>query len=224
MLQVASYSTYRALNEKYFGKMIGEAPEGTIQEVRRFSGSCSGGFPEMLELCKNGLAYYLNNETLGIWRLLDPVIKTLSSQGIEKVASSRGGEVDRKRKDRDTSPKNRSPLTRRNPGPPKKTCLVCKKKHLPLRSLPDGFRKKMKEEANAKKAATATFLSEPSPSISLNPTIFCSPWRLIHSTQLTGVFNRSSNRIDPWMHNLNFSLVLGQKGPKACSPGPTLLL
>lgn len=167
MLQVATYSTYRALNEKYFGKLMGVVPEGmrapTIEEVRRFDRTLHEELLRWLSrdvgTLENGLSFYLNDESQGIWRLLDPVVKSLPDQGVEKQQAPRGPEVGKKRKERDSPDREeRSPLPRRSQQLPKKTCFVCKKKHWPLCPLPEhpsGRRKQQKEKAKAKKATAA---------------------------------------------------------------------
>lgn len=175
MLQVAPYSVYRALHDKYIGKILGVVAEGmrtpSIQEVRRFDRAMHEELLRWLSrdlgTLENGLRYYIENEGLPLWKLLDPVISTLPDQGVEKSASAKETDskkrkqpdvVPRPRSPRARSPRERSPIPRRPKAPvnlPKKTCLVCKKKHFPLCELPADFRKKQREELKAKKRAVA---------------------------------------------------------------------
>lgn len=114
----------------------------------------------------NGLAYYINDENLGLWKLLDPVVKSLPDQGIEKPLASSVGHAERKRKRSETPRRERSPLARklgRGSVRPMKTCLVCKKKREPLCELPQGWRRQMKENSREKKKAAAEAKSKAAP-------------------------------------------------------------
>ena len=94
----------------------------------------------------------------GLWKLLDPVIKSLPDQGIDrgrKRKNDHEGKEDRS---------DRSPLARKrsaagsaeaSENKAMRQCLVCKKKHWPLCKLPEGFRKRMREEVKTKKAEAA---------------------------------------------------------------------
>lgn len=69
MLQVAPYATYRALHDKYIGRILGVVPEGmrapTIQEVRRFDRTMREELLRWLSkdmgTLDNGLRHYINH-------------------------------------------------------------------------------------------------------------------------------------------------------------------
>eukprot|EP00435_Cladocopium_sp_Y103_P017119 s2411_g4.t1 len=162
MLEVGRYVTYRALHDRYIGAILAEVPEGmrapTIQEVRRFDRALHQEILRWLSrevgTLDGGIVYHMENNQVGLWRLLDPVIRTLPDQGVEKSyksttkrARSRSAEVT----------KEPSPLPRRRQEKPKKRkmtrCLMCKKRHEPLCPMPEGWRRTLKENAKAKQDA-----------------------------------------------------------------------
>ena len=93
MLEVAPYSTYRALNDRYYGKLLAQVPEGmrqpTVQEIRRFDRALHQELHRWLSrdmgTLERGLQFYLDDDSQALWRLLDPVIKSLPDQGVEKT-------------------------------------------------------------------------------------------------------------------------------------------
>ena len=161
LLEVAKFSTYRRLNEAYYSKLLGNVPTGmrppTLMEVRRFDRVMH---EELLRWCSrhmgsldDGVVHYLDNDGLNVWRL-DPVISSLPDQGVEGAPTSSEGHKAAKRKAQTSSEsegekKRKSEKTKEKGGPLKK-CLVCGKKHHPLCPLPEGFRKRQREERKLK--------------------------------------------------------------------------
>lgn len=164
MLEVGKFSTYRMLHDRYIGVILAEVPEGmrppTIQEVRRFDRAL---YQEVLRwlarevgTLDGGIKHHLLNNQIGLWRLLDPVVRSLPDQGVEKKYTGQ-------KRGRTPSPdrgRELSPLPRRRPEnpPPKKKkkltqCLVCKKRHEPLCKFPEGFRRKQRDEKRAREQA-----------------------------------------------------------------------
>ena len=98
------------------------------------------------------LEYYLDNPNSGLWKLLDVVPENLPDQGQQKTSKDRAGD------ERDPSGKGHK---RPHEGekdddkdaPPLKMCLVCKKRHYPFCTMPDGFRKEMRAKEKARKRA-----------------------------------------------------------------------
>ena len=170
MLEVASYSTYRSLSDRYVGKILAHVPEGmrqpTVAEVRRFDRMLH---QEVLRWVARdvgtvdaGIQYHLDRDEVPIWRLLDPVIKTLPDQGVEKGGrGKKRKQEDMQEKDRAGSPKplERKPADRSR----MKQCLVCKKRHEPLCALPEDFRQKMRAERKAQKKAKAEAKAKQAP-------------------------------------------------------------
>jgi hypothetical protein len=107
-----------------------------------------------------GLGYYLTNENLGLWRLLDAVVGTLPDQGIDRKSDSNKGTKRRHDDEEDNTGPARepSPLKRKpNVGKPNKRlkqCLVCRKRHDPFCPMPECHRRQMKAKAK-QRAATA---------------------------------------------------------------------
>ena len=158
LLEVAKFSTYRRLSDTYYAKMLGNVPTGmrqpTIMEVRRFDRVMH---EELLRWCSrnmgtlnDGVVHYLDNESLNIWRLLDPVIASLPDQGVEAAPGKADVAKGTKRKSQTSSESEEPKSTKVKKGDDKpstlKKCLVCGKKHHPLCVLPEGFRKKQREE------------------------------------------------------------------------------
>ena len=158
MLELAKFSTVRALSDKYYGRLNATVAEGmrcpTINELRRCDRELQVTIYRHLSRgsgsLEEALVYYVRNETDPLWKLLDPVLKNLPDQGVDqstgnppKAAEKRklespgdsgeGGAVDKK---------------------PKKTikCLVCGKVHEPLCKLPSDFRKKQRDRKKQKQA------------------------------------------------------------------------
>eukprot|EP00435_Cladocopium_sp_Y103_P038959 s2430_g10.t1 len=174
MVGLSHYNSYRNLHDRYCSKLLGEVPEGmrppTIQEVRRFDRTLHQELLRWLSreigTMDNGLGYYLTHEELGLWRLLDAVIKSLPDQGVDRQPESSKGTKRKTQTEDDEveseSRKEPSPI-RRRPQPKKqrmKQCLVCKKRHLPFCKMPPTLRREMKakamlkrKEANAKRKA-----------------------------------------------------------------------
>ena len=92
---VAGFETYRALTDKYVGKMRAVVPVGmrnpTLSEVRRFDRALH---EEILKwLCSVGsldtaIRYHLDDDTIALWRLLDPVLESLPDQGLERAPTA----------------------------------------------------------------------------------------------------------------------------------------
>ena len=160
MLDIAPYQAYRSLNDRYFGKILAQVPEGmrgpTVSEVRRFDRTLHQELLRWLSrdlgTLERGLMYHLNDDGVSIWRLLDPVIKSLPDQGVEKAMKGKKRKADESdAKDGAGSP---TPIPRKPPAPAVKLkqCLVCKKRHTPLCRLPENFRKQRRAEQKEKKA------------------------------------------------------------------------
>eukprot|EP00435_Cladocopium_sp_Y103_P026213 s4096_g6.t1 len=183
MLEVGKYNTYRGLHDRYIGTILAEVPEGmrppTIQEVRRFDRALHQEILRWLSrevgTLDGGVAYHMENNQLGLWRLLDPVLRNLPDQGTEKRsrgASKRTAEHDmetepkRAREGADTPERDLTPLPRRRPegdagrGKNKNKnknkmvrCLVCKERHKPLCKMPEGWRRQLRDDAKAREKA-----------------------------------------------------------------------
>lgn len=140
--------------------MIGRVPKGmrppTLEEVRRFDRTLH---EELLRwLSRNvgsldsGVNYHLENEHVTLWKLLDPVIESLPDQGLE---SEPKGLKRKAAEDREKAIKAESnqetPSTSEKQQIPKITCLICKKKHLPLCPMPEAWRRERREKAKARK-------------------------------------------------------------------------
>ena len=160
MVNAAPCQVYRCLNDRYFGKLLAQVPEGmrqpTVQEVRRFDRALHQELHRWLSrdlgTLEMGLQFYLDDDNQALWRLLDPVIRSLPDQGIEKApkGKKRKGEEEAGDHKRRESPE---PISRKaNSGAPKlKQCLVCKKRHAPLCPLPENFRKQQRADKKSKK-------------------------------------------------------------------------
>ena len=161
MLDITPYHSYRSLHDRYFGKILAQVPEGmrgpTVSEVRRFDRTLHQELLRWLSrdlgTLEKGLTFHLNDDGISIWRLLDPVIKSLPDQGVEKSMKGKKRKVDdADAKDGAGSP---TPIPRKPPSTAVKLkqCLVCKKRHTPLCPLPENFRKQRRAEQKDKKAA-----------------------------------------------------------------------
>ena len=131
MLKLAPHGAYRSLNDRYFGSILAEVPEGmrspTILEVKRFD-------------------RVLHQDIL---RWLSRDVGTLE-EGIKYHLEDHRG---KKRAAEETN--DLSPLPRRKPpsqDAPKKRCMVCKKRHFPFCKFPEDFRKKMRAAQKEKKS------------------------------------------------------------------------
>ena len=158
MLELAKYSTVRALSDKYYGKLNATVAEGmrcpTINELRRCDRELqvvtyrhlSRGSGSLEE----ALTYYVNNESDPLWRLLDPVLKNLPDQGVDQASShqSKGGD---KRKAARLEDDDSDRMADKKPKKAIK-CLVCGKTHEPLCKLPPDFRKKQRDRKKQKLA------------------------------------------------------------------------
>eukprot|EP00435_Cladocopium_sp_Y103_P063938 s448_g25.t1 len=94
MLELAKYTTVRALSDKYYSGLNAPVAEGmrcpTINELRRcdrelqviINRHLSRGSGSLEE----ALTYYANNESDPLWKLLDPVLKNLPDQGVDQSA------------------------------------------------------------------------------------------------------------------------------------------
>ena len=82
MVGVAGFETYRALTDKYVGKMRAVVPVGmrnpTLSEVRRFDRALHEEILKWLSRSVGSLdtaiRYHLDDDTIALWRLLDPVL------------------------------------------------------------------------------------------------------------------------------------------------------
>lgn len=102
------------------------------------------------------LQYYLGNQSVSLWRLLDPVPEHHPDQGLERRDTTKKTEEPKGTKR--TLPEDNEPKGDHGKKSQEKTgkkCWVCQKVHEPLCPLPEGYRKKQREERKAKKAAKA---------------------------------------------------------------------
>lgn len=154
-LGVARYSTYRRLNEKYLGKLLGVVPEGmrppTIEEIRRLDRTMHAELFRWLSrsmgTLERGLEHHIRDDSLAVWRLADPVVKGLPDQGVDQSV-----ERGTKRKaplvaDGGPSGENDKAKTESK----LKKCLVCGERHAPLCKLPDNFRRDQRAKQKALK-------------------------------------------------------------------------
>ena len=134
--------------------MIGRVPQGmrppTLEEVRRFDRTLH---EELLRWVSRsagtldeGVTYHLEHEEIALWRLLDPVVKTLADQGIES-------EPKKRKRDDPPATKAEKPAPKKedSSGSGQKKCLVCGNRHTPFCKLPEGFRKEQREKEKQRK-------------------------------------------------------------------------
>ena len=157
MIGVAEYAVYKRLTECYISKILAVVPGGmrapTVNEIRRFDRQLH---QEVLRWLSRGMGnltdairYYLTHPEMALWKLLDPVVSSLPDQGVERADKKITEETRAPGKKRAADePAETGPAER-----PKKTCLVCKKKHLPLCPLPEGFRKGQRDKKKVERAA-----------------------------------------------------------------------
>ena len=98
---------------------------------------------------EDAVQYYVNQDGDALSRLLDPVLAQLPDQGIEastehKTTATPGGAS--------SSAPPAKPKATPPDAKPMTACLVCKRKHLPLCPLPDGFGRQQRERKKVKKA------------------------------------------------------------------------
>ena len=157
MTKVASYEVYRRLHDKYFARINATVPSGmrppTVNEVRRFDRLLHEEITKWLsrnvgELDK-GILYYLNHDENSLWRLLDAVVESLPDQGIEKEDSAAAKPAKTPKGTKGEGDEEEKGVSSAKG---KKKCLVCGKKHTPFCKLPEGFRKKQRDEQKKRKA------------------------------------------------------------------------
>ena len=160
MLGLAGYAVYRALNDRYLGKMLATVAEGmrvpTIEETRRFDRVLHTDLLRHVSrgngTLEAGLQYHLADEGLAVWRLLDPVLKNLPDQGIDR-SDVRGA---KKRPHGDVSPVDEASRTASAVDAKAKAagkkCLVCGERHTPFCPLPAGFRQEQRAKRKADRA------------------------------------------------------------------------
>eukprot|EP00435_Cladocopium_sp_Y103_P011387 s2629_g3.t1 len=157
MIDVARYSTLRSLSDRYYSKLNTSLAEGmrapTLNELRRFDRELQVTVFRHLSRgqgsLEDAIRYYVENDGDTLWRLLDPVIRLLPDQGVEASSGSRKESGAEKRKAEDSV---QHPEVPPDPKKPLVTCLMCKKKHLPLCKLPEDFRLKQRDRKKAKQA------------------------------------------------------------------------
>lgn len=158
MIEVAEYSTYRLLNDRYFSKLQSTTPEGmrnpSINEIRRFDRILHEDILRWLSRdtgdLNTAILYHLENDNLALWRLLDPVMASLPDQGVEKVMEK--GDKKRKLESPEPGVDEKAEPAKDGPGKAKKKCLVCGVRHTPLCTLTPEIRKKLREEQKKAKA------------------------------------------------------------------------
>ena len=157
MIDVARYTTLRSLSDRYYAKLNTSLAEGmrapTLNELRRFDREMQVTIFRHLSRgqgkLEDAVRYYVENDGDSLWRLLDPVLKQLPDQGIEAGSEK---SADAKGDKRKAEALDKPAASGSAPEKPLTTCLVCKKKHSPLCPLPEGFRKKQREQRKAKQA------------------------------------------------------------------------
>ena len=156
MLDVATFHVYKRLHEKYISKLVARVPHGmrapTVEETRRFDRTLH---EEILRWVSRGagsldegLIYHMDHEGLPIWKLLDPVVKSLPDQGVEsepKRRKTEPKEAAKTKPEKNSDPKGAGASTL-------KKCLVCGERHSPFCALPEGFRKAQREKEKERKA------------------------------------------------------------------------
>ena len=160
MIGATGYAVYRALNDRYCGKLLATVAEGmrapTIEEVRRFDRVVHTEIFRYLSrgsgTLEAGLQYYLDDEGLGAWRLLDPVVRNLPDQGIEKEEARQGQKrtadgLEIRKEDRESTGAEAKAKAAA------KKCLVCGERHSPFCPLPAGFRQEQRAKKKAEKAS-----------------------------------------------------------------------
>ena len=112
-----------------------------------------GVYKQLTEEYISGVTYHIENMSLPIWKLLDPVVKNLPDQGIEADPGNSGG---KKRKREDEGKKTTKPEKKDSGTTPLKKCLVCGQRHTPFCRLPPNFRQNQRAKEKAAKAAKKT--------------------------------------------------------------------
>ena len=161
MLELTTYDLMQKLHERYHGLMRQTAPDKmrtpTINEVRRFDREL---MKQALKFKSEGqgeighcLEYYLDNPNSGLWKLLDVVPENLPDQGQEKTSKERPAGDDRDPSGKGHKRPHEGEKDDDKDAPPLKMCLVCKKRHYPFCTMPDGFRREMRAKEKARKKA-----------------------------------------------------------------------
>ena len=166
MVGLSGYGAYRALHDRYLGKLLATVAEGmrtpTIEEVRRFDRVLHTEIYRHLSRgngsLEAGLQFHLDDEGLTVWRLLDPVVRNLPDQGIERddARATKKRPAGALTPAGETATEQAEPEARATSG---KKCLVCGVRHTPFCPLPAGFRQeqraKRKADRQSKKQADA---------------------------------------------------------------------
>eukprot|EP00435_Cladocopium_sp_Y103_P066677 s1434_g29.t1 len=91
-LELAHYTTMRALSDRYYSKVNASVAAGmrtpTLNELRRFDREMqvvvyrhlSRGQGSM----EDAMKYYIEHDSDSLWRLMDPVLKNMPDQGVEE--------------------------------------------------------------------------------------------------------------------------------------------
>ena len=164
MLELVPFPLMSSLHEKYYSLLRQRTAEGmrtpTINEVRKFDREVMRQAlrwkSEKQGEIADCLQYYLGNQSVSLWRLLDPVPEHHPDQGLERRDTAKKTEEPKGTKR--TLPEDNEPKGDHGKKSQEKTgkkCWVCQKVHEPLCPLPEGYRKKLREERKAKKAAKA---------------------------------------------------------------------
>ena len=164
MLDLASYSTMRLLSDRYYSKVNASVPAGmrtpTLNELRRFDREMQVIIYRHLSRGQGSLEdavqYYVKNDGDALWRLLDPVIALLPDQGIEGSVEKKSNAKTEAASSAAAPPPGTPQVSSAPREKPMVTCLMCKKKHLPLCPLPDDFRKKQRDRKKVRKAEKRT--------------------------------------------------------------------
>ena len=171
MLDLARFNTMRSLTDKYLGRLNATIASGmrhpTLNELRRFDREM---FTEIFRHLSRGkgnledaVAYYVQGDD-PLWKLLDPVLTQLPDQGLEGDHTGSTPKTGEKKRKAEPAEPAGPPI----PEPPErrlKTCLVCKKAHVPLCPLPENFRAEQRAKRKAKRVAAgkAKAKSDPAP-------------------------------------------------------------
>lgn len=159
MLEIASYSALRSLSDRYYSKVNASVPAGmrtpTLNELRRFDREMQVIIYRYLSRgqgnMEDAVQYYVTQDGDALRRLLDPVLAQLPDQGVESTEHKTGAKTDSASSSALPDPAA-PPMGATQATKGMVTCLMCKKKHLPLCPLPDDFRQKQRDRKKVKKA------------------------------------------------------------------------
>ena len=161
MTRVCPYESCRLLTERYLSKIRATQAKRmrgpTINEVRRFDRelfeTILSWVAKSMGSIQAGLKKYLEDPSDPLWKLLDPQLKTMPDQGLEKELKGSKRPRERSPGKVDKKPKEKSSPSRRDHNQVKdRMCIVCGHRHEPRCQIPPNFRREAREKLKAKKA------------------------------------------------------------------------